>query len=233
MKSQLLRKTFRALDLFSRLEKPTSLKELAAETGINPSTMSRIISDLIETGYMVKIGRRFAPDLGFIRLGQNVTAASPLVRTAGEMIRERLPDLGVNAAFAGLDRDQVVYLFRSDLSTPELPFRTAPGRSNIALLLLVLTHGAEEGCSRFLTFEGQTLPPEECRKLADKIAANRYLHRSDPDGHWNIAFPVEYRHAVYGLSFYGRDGNERNFDRLLFECSLLASRLQSHLNETP
>ncbi|WP_337746521.1 hypothetical protein [Victivallis vadensis] len=97
----------------------------------------------------------------------------------------------------------------------------------------MLTHGAEEGCRRFLAYEGQTLTPEECRCLADKVAANRYLHRSDPDGHWNIAFPVEYRHSVYGLSFHGKDGTRRNFDRLLFECSLLASRIQSRLNGNP
>ena len=70
---------------------------------------------------------------------------------------------------------------------------------------------------------------DEIRTLVEHVQKNGYLFRREGKERWNITFPVEYNGDFYGVSFYGDRAEERNFDRLLFECSLLASRLHSAL----
>ena len=146
MKNLLLEKTFRVLELAASAEKPVSLKQLSEATAIPPSTLSRIAADLVEAGYLSRSGpRRFEPAPGLILLGQNALYNSPLPHVANPLIRSRAESLGVNGALAGMQNGQLVYLYRSDLYGPDqingMPCRVPPGRSYIALAILVMENG--------------------------------------------------------------------------------------------
>ncbi|MPN21998.1 hypothetical protein SDC9_169381 [bioreactor metagenome] len=206
--------------------------------GISSSTLSRIASDLVEAGYLVKSGyHRFEPALGLIRIGQNAVHSSHLPRTVNPLVRSRAEELGVNGAFAGVERGQLVYLFRSDAfsgsSRLGLPYRIPLFRSNIAIAILAMSLPPEEAleCLRrdVHAHGGNAVELEEIAGLLEQVVRNGYLFRRETREHWNITFPVEYGGTFYGLAFYGDRAGERNFDRLLFECSLLASRLRSAL----
>lgn len=238
MKNKLLDKTFQVLEAVAASPEPVSLKELSGRLGINASTLSRIASDLVEAGYLTKPGYRcFEPALGLIRLGQNAVHSSHLPRTVNPMVKNRAEELGVNGAFAGIERGQLVYLFRSDAFSGEsrigLPYRVPLYRSNIAIAILAMSLPAEEALEQFRgdirARNGNAAELDEIKPLLEHVVRNGYLFRREPEARWNITFPVEYGGRFYGLAFYGDRAGERNFDRLLFECSLLASRIRSAL----
>ena len=241
MKNKLLEKTFQVLEAVAASPEPVSLKELSGRLGINSSTLSRIAADLVETGYLTKAGyRNFEPALGLIRIGQNAVHSSHLPRTVNPLVRSRVDELGVNGAFAGIESGQVVYLYRSDAFSDEnrigLPYRVPLYRSNIAIAILAMSLPPGEALERFRADiharhaeHAAKADLAEIRDLLEHVALNGYLFRREPEARWNITFPVEYGGQFYGVSFYGDRAGERNFDRLLFECSLLASRIRSKL----
>ena len=241
MKNKLLEKTFQVLEAVAASPEPVSLKELSGRLGINSSTLSRIAADLVETGYLTKAGyRNFEPALGLIRIGQNAVHSSHLPRTVNPLVRSRVDELGVNGAFAGIESGQVVYLYRSDAFSDEnrigLPYRVPLYRSNIAIAILAMSLPPGEALERFRADiharhaeHAAKADLAEIRDLLEHVARNGYLFRREPEARWNITFPVEYGGQFYGVSFYGDRAGERNFDRLLFECSLLASRIRSKL----
>lgn len=235
MKNLLLEKTFRVLELAASAEKPVSLKQLSEATAIPPSTLSRIAADLVEAGYLSRSGpRRFEPAPGLILLGQNALYNSPLPHVANPLIRSRAESLGVNGALAGMQNSQLVYLYRSDLYGLDqingMPCRVPPGRSYIALAILVMENGADEGADRFLQLESRRLPEAQVHHLAASVAEHGYLHQVEENGCWNICFPIEYRRAFYGISLYGRKGQGGSPDRLLFEAALLTSKIRNALS---
>lgn len=241
MKNKLLEKTFQVLEAVAASPEPVSLKELSGRLGINSSTLSRIAADLVETGYLTKAGyRNFEPALGLIRIGQNAVHSSHLPRTVNPLVRSRVDELGVNGAFAGIESGQVVYLYRSDAFSDEnrigLPYRVPLYRSNIAIAILAMSLPSGEALEHFRADiharhaeHAAKADLAEIRDLLEHVARNGYLFRREPEARWNITFPVEYGGQFYGVSFYGDRAGERNFDRLLFECSLLASRIRSKL----
>ena len=241
MKNKLLEKTFQVLEAISASDGPVTLKELGRKIAINTSTLSRITADLVEAGYVFKADyRSFEPALGMIRLGQNAAYSSHLPRVINPMVKEHVEKLGVQGAFAGIDNNQVVYLYRSDAYASEreygMPCRVPLYRSNIAIAILTQSRSSEEVLALFEESihrnraEGEAKADlEEIRALVEHVRKNGYLFRREGRERWNITFPVEYNGGFYGVSFYGDRAEERNFDRLLFECSLLASRLHSAL----
>ncbi len=243
MKNKLLEKTFQALEAIALSHKPITLKELSGRLDLNISTLSRIAADLIEAGFVAKSGyRHFEPALGLIRLGQNAMNSSILPRTINPLIKARAEALGVNGAFAGMEHGQLVYLYRGDAFSEEqkigLPWHVPLFRSNIAITILGRSTSKEEALAmlgRSVKEEDYDNSPKadmnEIEELLDHVTKNGYLMRREPLNRWNICFPVEYGGRCYGVSFYGDRADERNFDRLLFECSLLASRIQSQLTQ--
>lgn len=241
MKNKLLEKTFQVLEAISASDGPVTLKELGQKLAINTSTLSRITADLVEAGYVFKADyRSFEPALGMIRLGQNAAYSSHLPRVVNPMVKAHVERLGVQGAFAGIENRQLVYLYRSDAYATErdygMPCRVPLYRSNIAIAILAQRLDGGEILSIFRESihrnraEGQDKSDlDEIRTLVEHVQKNGYLFRREEKERWNITFPVEYNGDFYGVSFYGDRAEERNFDRLLFECSLLASRLHSAL----
>lgn len=235
MKNKLLDKTFQVLETVASSPEPVSLKELGEHLKIPAGTLSRIASDLVEAGYLTKSGYRcFEPALGLIRIGQNAVYGSRLPRTVNPLVRSSAEALGVNGAFAGIERGQVVYLFRSDaFSEDQFPFRAPLHRSNIAIVILAMSQPPGEALEWFRrdirARNAEESELDEIAPLLEHVVRNGYLFRREPEAHWNITFPVEYGGKFYGLAFYGDRVGERNLDRLLFECSLLATRIRSAL----
>ncbi len=240
MKNKLLEKTFSVMEAIAASPQPIGLKELSGQLGLNLSTLSRITADLTEAGYIEKSGyRKFEPALGLIRLGQNAVNDSPLPQLLNPLIRAKTKELGVFGAFGGLQQNQVVYLYRSEGADPTthlgLPYRTRLYNSNIAIVILAISRGAEGALAVFReALSG--VPIEQIRisltgieHYIAHVLEHGYLLRQDSDEQWNICFPVEFQGRVYGLSLFGGNASERNFDRLLFESSLLTSRIRSAL----
>ena len=117
MKNKLLEKTFAVLETIAASPEPVAIKTLAGKLRIPPSTLSRIAADLTEAGYAAKVGyHSLEPALGLIRLGQNAVDSSPLPRRVNPLLRREAVKLGVDCAFAGIERGQLVYLYRTDVS---------------------------------------------------------------------------------------------------------------------
>lgn len=241
MKNKLLEKTFLILELITSASEPVSLKELADSSDLPASTVSRITGDLIEAGYVEKADyRRFEPALGLIRLGQNTTNNLKLTNRINPMIRSRVRALDVNGALAGLERDQLVYLFRSDVFAPPeesgLPCMVPLCRSHIAVMILAKSRSLEDAVKLLSDSQNSShnrnrsrIEPEEFRRRLTVAAEQGFWHHIEPNGNWNISFPLEYDGRVYGLSLYGRYASRQNFDRLLFEASLLTSQVREEL----
>ncbi|MHC4914012.1 MAG: helix-turn-helix domain-containing protein, partial [Planctomycetota bacterium] len=117
-----LDKVFSVLDVIASSDGAVSLKELSGRTGHHPSTLSRILANLVEIGYVRKDSyREFSLDLGLIPLGQKALTHFPLPRLANPLIRGAAGRLDVHGALAGLHRGRLVYLYRSRLQSGEGP----------------------------------------------------------------------------------------------------------------
>lgn len=231
MKNLLLHKTVRILERIVSAPEPPSLKELAAELDLHPATVSRVASDLVEAGFVEKFGyRRFAPAPGLIRLGGAAAVRSPLARVALPLLRERTAKLGVGGFLGGWQQEQFFYLYRSEGTHVSA---ASPWRSGLAAILWAKQlswHAAE---TRF-----RTLFPDKSdallavfRRDFDAAGKQGYLIRREGRSFWSIGFPLEYGEAHYAVALCGKSAVNCNFDRMLFECSLLASRIHSDLEE--
>lgn len=240
MKNKLLEKTFAVLETIAASPEPVAIKTLAGKLRIPPSTLSRIAADLTEAGYAAKVGyHSLEPALGLIRLGQNAVDSSPLPRRVNPLLRREAVKLGVDCAFAGIERGQLVYLYRTDVfSAAErygLPCRVPLCRSNVALTILAATLPVDDACRELERsaeeFSGSIrFDPDTLRELVARTAAEGRLLRLEPHGRWNICFPLWFEGKCYGISLFGDRAGKRNFDRLLFEAEQLTGRVRELLN---
>ena len=240
MKNKTVEKCFAVLESVTAHEGAVTLKELSARLNMPPGTLSRLVSDLVEAGYLAKSGyHRWEPALGVVRLGQNAMSHFPPAAQINPMLRQRAAELGVEAALGGIDRGQLVYLYRSNAyaesDRAHLPCRVPLYRSNIAIMVLAKSFEVEKALAilRASRPEGESDPDDDTlRGLLSSAAKEGYLVRREGGGRWNICFPVEFDGAVFGLSLFG-DGaeNEAKLDRMLFETSLLCGRIHSQLRQ--
>ena len=68
---------------------------------------------------------------------------------------------------------------------------------------------------------------ENCRQ----VCKNGYIAYREFGRGWSVNFPVWCNAHVYGVSLFGQDAEHCNLERMIFETSLLASRLTSALDE--
>ncbi|MBR7104255.1 MAG: helix-turn-helix domain-containing protein [Lentisphaeria bacterium] len=238
MKSSLLDKSFRILERITSSPDPVTLKELASELDINRSTASRIASDLIERNLVRKAGyHSFVPATGLIRMGK-AAADTPLVRTARKLISARTAELNVGCLFAGVDAGSIVPLVTASPAKGDgLPPRLPLWRSHLAAVILAFSGSSERAENFFhisINAEKELFDiPRELtlfnsrRRMASE---NGYIIFRDPRLGWSVNFPVQVPDEVFGLSFFGRDTENCNLERMQFECSRLASKLASELS---
>jgi DNA-binding IclR family transcriptional regulator len=231
-----LEKVFAVLDVVASGDGPVALKEISARTGHHPSTVSRILADLVEIGYVRKESyREFSLDLGLVPLGQKALTHFPLARLAGPLVAEAAGRLGCDGALVGLHRDRLVYLYRGAMQrapgTLSEDFGYPLHRSNCAAVLLA---GRPEEESRRLfagSLKAETgkAPARRIDEALERVAGalrDGYSVLTEEDG-WNVAFPLAYRGRPFAVAFYGRGEMPGSSEKIVLECSLLARRIES------
>ena len=236
MKSTLLDKSFRILERIAAARTPVTLKELAADLELNTSTVSRIASDLAERNLIRKAGyHSFVPSTGLIRLGQ-AALDTPLLRSVSELLKERVTELGVNGAFAGLDAGHLVLLCAREAGGGE---RKVPPLWDSPLAAAILAELRDRAMAEsfFETSVAAEMPPPDTGRAREQFlqwyraaAEHGYVAINEPRREWSVNFPVAAGTDVYGIALYGNGAERCNIDRMQFECSRLASRLSSMLN---
>ncbi len=102
------------LDALARYAEPVSLKYLAADTGLNPSTAHRILTALAGHGYVERV-EPAAWQLGtkLLQLGHRVRAGQD-VRRAARPVMDRLRDeIGESVNLTLRSGDEVIYVERA------------------------------------------------------------------------------------------------------------------------
>jgi DNA-binding IclR family transcriptional regulator len=237
-----LEKVFAVLEVVASGDGPVTLKAIAKRTGHHPSTVSRILADLAEIGYVRKESyREFSLDLGLVPLGQKALSHFPPARLAGPLIAEAAGRLGCHGALAGMHRDRLVYLVRGApgeaAGALAEDFRYPLHRSNCALALLASR--PEEQARRLLA---ESLAAESGRRsarrleeLLERLAAARrdgYSVLVEEHG-WNVAFPLVYRSRPLAAALYGPGAMPAAAEKIVLACSLLVRRIEASWSPAP
>ncbi len=245
MKNKLIDKTLRVLELIASSPEPVALKNISGILKITPGTLSRIISDLCEYGVVEKFGyHRVRPSIGMIRLGQDAMTNFALPRIVPPLIRSHAEAVEANGAFAGMHRSKLVYLYNSRgghataAGTLGLPYWEPVLRSRLAAVVLgsgyEIAELREIARDILLSAEGSESREEDVEFFISNcqlVKENGYLSHREFGRGWSVNFPVRCGSKLYAVSLFGQDAEHCNLERMIFETSLLASRLNSALDE--
>ena len=111
---QVLERMFTLLDILASREEPVSLKDIAVQAGLHPSTTHRILNDLTLGRFVER------PETGSYRLGMrllelgNLVKTRPSVRDAALLpMRELLKLIQQPVNLSGRQGDEIVYVERA------------------------------------------------------------------------------------------------------------------------
>ena len=242
MKNKLLGKTLQVLEVIASSPEPRSLKSIAVELGVTSGTLSRIVADLCEYGLIEKFGyHQVRPSLGMIRLGQDAMTNFSLPRIVPPLIRSHAEAAEANGSFAGVHHWKLVYLYNSGErgekasgGTLGLPYWEPVLRSRLAAAILGTQHDTAALGSllhRQFTTPAELAHAEFFLENCRQVRQNGYIAYREFGRGWSVNFPVRCNAQVYGVSLFGQDAEHCNLERMIFETSLLASRLTSALDE--
>lgn len=236
VKSTLLDKSFNILERIAVSPEPVTLKELAADLGLNTSTVSRIASDLAARNLIRKAGyHSFVPSTGLFFLGQCAND-TPLIRAVSGLLEERTKELNADICFSGIVANTPVHLCKkvqheTDWVHNRLPFWRSP---LAAAVLYKNPAAAREYFNAVISEDTSRIDQQQesavFNSMLKKISQNSCFIFKDPRIGWSITYPVHTEDQAFAVSISGRDVDKCNIDRMQFECSRLASRLVSLLN---
>ena len=236
MKNKLTGKTFQVLELIASSPEPLSLKKISGDTAIAPATLSRIISDLCEYGMIEKFGyHQVRPSLGMIRLGQDALTNFSLPRIVTPLLRSHAEALEADGAFAGVHQFKVVHIFNTQRAGGNSPYWEPLLRSRLAAVIFGVDYTASE-VERLLN--GRFPADKHARDIeffisnCRAVRKNGYIADREFGRGWSVTFPVPCNFRNYGVSIFGKNADNCNLDRMIFETSRLASRLASALDES-
>ena len=236
VKSTLLDKSFNILERIAVSPEPVTLKELAADLGLNTSTVSRITSDLAARNLIRKAGyHSFVPSTGLFFLGQCAND-TPLIRAVSRLLEERSKELNADLCFSGIVANNPVHLCKKTLQESDwLNNKIPPWRSPLAAAVLYKDAEAAQVYFNTVIEEEKSkinLPQESAvfDSMLNKISQDGCFIFKDPRIGWSITFPVHTEDQAFAVSISGRDVDKCSIDRMQFECSHLASRLISLLD---
>ena len=239
MKNKLLGKTLNVLEVIASSPEPRTLKSISAELGMTTGTLSRIIADLCEYGLVEKFGyHRVRPSLGMIRLGQDAMTNFSLPRIVPPLIRSHAESAEAHGSFAGVHNWKLVYLYNSGEKKLEpslgLPYWEPVLRSRLAAAILGTQYDEamlKQLMAQHFASESELEHADFFLKNCRQVRQNGYIAYREFGRGWSVNFPVWCNAHVYGVALFGQDAEHCNLERMIFETSLLASRLTSALDE--
>jgi len=111
---QVIERLAKLLDVIAGHEDPVSLKILSAETGLHPSTAFRILSSLVEHGFVERTARgSYHLGVKLMQLGSRVHASVDIRKIALPLMEKLRDRLGETVNLTVREDDEVVYIERS------------------------------------------------------------------------------------------------------------------------
>lgn len=101
------------LEVIARHRDPVSLKVLAADTGLHPSTAFRILAAAIENGLVAREGTSYRLGIRLLQLGSRVASHQDLRREARPLMEALRDGIGETVNLTVRQGDEVVYLDRA------------------------------------------------------------------------------------------------------------------------
>lgn len=101
------------LEAIARHRDPVSLKVLAADTGLHPSTAFRILASAIENGLVARAGSNYRLGIRLLQLGSRVASHQDLRREARPLMEALRDRIGETVNLTVRQGDEVVYLDRA------------------------------------------------------------------------------------------------------------------------
>lgn len=176
-----VKNAMRILRLFNKKQTELGLTSIAGQIGVPKSTAHRLISSLVEEGFLSK-----NPRTGKYRLGLSLLTLGGVISTHREMYREAFPivsrlveEVNETAHICLLENDGVVYLFRKE-SDRKNRLITSIGRKNPVHCtsegLCILAFQDEKTIDRMLSgplypFTDRTLTDQE--EVLEELASIR------------------------------------------------------------
>lgn len=237
-----LDKVFTVLELLASKDTSVSLKELVEITGINHSTLSRILSNLVEIGYVHKESyHEFRIDLGLVALGQRALLNYSLPKSVLNLVYKKSQQLKVEGAVAGLVNDEVVHLYHSAHAGMRgslgLPLTCPIYKTNTGLVMLSKLKTVKEAMSIIRSSiendPHNTEPVEtiikQFRKRFNFARKHNYsFWLNNPE--WNVSFPFNFKNRIFSVSLFSRKPL-KNRDKIILECSLLVRKIEEEISK--
>lgn len=101
------------LEAIARHRDPVSLKVLAADSGLHPSTAFRILAAAIENGLVAREGSNYRLGIRLLQLGSRVASHQDLRRAARPLMEALRDGIGETVNLTVRQGDEVVYLDRA------------------------------------------------------------------------------------------------------------------------
>ena len=236
VKSTLLDKSFNILERIAVSPEPVTLKELAADLGLNTSTVSRIASDLAARNLIRKAGyHSFVPSTGLFFLGE-CAKDTPLVRAVSALLESRSKELNADLSFSGISAYNPVHLCKKIQQEADWVHNKLPlWRSPLAAAVLYKdAAAAREYFNAVISEENNRINQQQelavFNSMLQKFSQDGCFILKDPRIGWSVTYPVHTGDQAFAVSLSGRDVDKCSIDRMQFECSRLASRLISLLD---
>lgn len=137
------------LEAIARHRDPVSLKVLAADTGLHPSTAFRILAASIENGLVAREGSNYRLGIRLLQWGSRVASHRDLRREARPLMEALRDQIGETVNLTVRQGDEVVYI---DRALPERMMRVEQRIGSHAPLhvtavgKLMLGEGSEADC---------------------------------------------------------------------------------------
>ncbi|HSJ49225.1 MAG TPA: IclR family transcriptional regulator [Gammaproteobacteria bacterium] len=101
------------LEVIARHRDPVSLKVLAADSGLHPSTAFRILAAAIENGLVAREGTGYRLGIRLLQLGSRVASHQDLRRAARPLMEALRDQIGETVNLTVRQGDEVLYLDRA------------------------------------------------------------------------------------------------------------------------
>ena len=111
---QVIERLAKILDVIASRKESVSLKILSAETGLHPSTAFRILSSLVDFGFVERTSRgNYQLGVKLMQLGSRVNASVDIRKIALPFMEALRDKLGETVNLTVRENDEVVYIERS------------------------------------------------------------------------------------------------------------------------